>query len=81
MQKFPQVIENVDVSHKKDLDSLPGIKQAIAHAEEMLLGKGRVLVRYSGTQSLCRVMVEGQDEEEIHVIARELAQLIGNELN
>jgi phosphoglucosamine mutase len=81
MQKFPQVIENVEVENKKDLDRVPDIKQAIAQAEETLLGKGRVLVRYSGTQHLCRVMVEGKDEDEIRDIAHNLAQLIGNKLN
>jgi len=81
MQKFPQVIENVEVTHKKDIETVPEIRKAIAGAEEMLLGKGRILVRYSGTQSLCRVMVEGQDEEEIQGIARTIAQVIGNKLN
>jgi phosphoglucosamine mutase len=81
MQKFPQVIENVEVGNKKDLDGIPDIRKAIAQAEETLLGKGRVLVRYSGTQHLCRVMVEGQDEDEIRSIAQNLAQLIGNKLN
>jgi len=81
MQKFPQVIENVEVGNKKDLDGIPDIRKAIAQAEETLLGKGRVLVRYSGTQHLCRVMVEGQDEDEIKSIAQNLAQLIGNKLN
>ncbi len=81
MQKFPQVIENVEVTHKKDIESVPEIRKAIAGAEEMLLGKGRILVRYSGTQSLCRVMVEGQDEDAIQGIARTVAQVIGNKLN
>ena len=81
MQKFPQVIENVEVTHKKDIESVPEIRKAIAGAEEMLLGKGRILVRYSGTQSLCRVMVEGQDEDAIQGIARTVARVIGNKLN
>jgi phosphoglucosamine mutase len=81
MQKFPQVIENVEVGNKQDLNGVPDIKQAIARAEETLLGKGRVVVRYSGTQHLCRVMVEGQDEDEIRDIAQNLAQIIGNKLN
>jgi phosphoglucosamine mutase len=81
MQRFPQVIENVEVKDKKDLDSVPEIKKAIADAEKTLSDKGRVLVRYSGTQPLCRVMVEGQDEKEIKGIAQNLAQLIGNKLN
>jgi len=81
MQRFPQVIENVKVKGKKDLDSIPEIKKAIADAEKTLSGKGRILVRYSGTQPLCRVMVEGQDEKEIKGIAQNLVQLIGNKLN
>ena len=81
VQKFPQVIENVEITHKKDLDSIPEIKRAIAAAVNKLSGKGRVLVRYSGTQTLCRVMVEGQDEDETKGIAKNLAQLIGQKLN
>ena len=81
MEKFPQVIENVEVTHKKDIETVPEIRKAIAGAEEMLLGKGRILVRYSGTESLCRVMVEGQDESEIQGIAHNIAQVIGNKLN
>lgn len=81
MQRFPQVIENVEVKDKKDLDSIPEIKKAIADAEKTLSDKGRILVRYSGTQPLYRVMVEGQDEKEIKGIAQNLAQLIGNKLN
>ncbi len=81
MEKFPQVIENVEVTHKKDIETVPEIRKAIAGAEEMLLGKGRILVRYSGTELLCRVMVEGQDEDEIQGIAHNIAQVIGNKLN
>ena len=81
MQRFPQVIENVEVKDKKDLDSIPEVKKAIVDAEKILSGKGRILVRYSGTQPLCRVMIEGQDEKEIKGIAQNISQLIGNKLN
>jgi phosphoglucosamine mutase len=81
VKRFPQVIENVEVKDKKDLDSIPEVAQAIAAAEKTLSGKGRVLVRYSGTQTLCRVMVEGQDEKEIKGIAKSLTRLIGEKLN
>jgi phosphoglucosamine mutase len=81
VQKFPQVIENVEIKHKKDLNSIPEITQAIATAEKTLSGRGRILVRYSGTQTLCRVMVEGDDESEIIAIAHNLAQVIGEKLN
>lgn len=81
VQRFPQVIENVEVKNKEDLDSIPEVAQAIAAAEKKLSGKGRVLVRYSGTETLCRVMVEGQDEKEIKSIAQSLTRLIGEKLN
>lgn len=81
MRRFPQVIDNVEVRNKKDLDSVPEIKKAIDDAEKILSDKGRILVRYSGTQPLCRVMVEGQDEKEIKGIAHNLAQLIRHKLN
>ena len=81
VQRFPQVIENVEVKNKEDLDSIPEVAQAIATAEKTLSGKGRVLVRYSGTETLCRVMVEGQDEKEIKSIAQSLTRLIGEKLN
>ena len=69
------------IKNKNDLDFIPEIRKAIDTAEKILSDKGRVLVSYSGTQSLCRVMVEGQDEKEIIDIAQNLAQLIGNKLN
>lgn len=62
-------------------DYIPEIRKAIDTAEKILSDKGRVLVRYSGTQSLCRVMVEGQDEKKIKGFAQNLVQLIGNKLN
>lgn len=59
MDVFPQELVNVEVSRKPDLDSVPEVVEAIRQAEAGLKGEGRVLVRYSGTQSMCRVMVEG----------------------
>jgi len=69
------------IKNKNDLDSIPEIRKAIYTAEKTLSDKGSVLVRYSGTQSLYRVMVEGQDEKKIKGIAQNLVQLIGNKLN
>jgi phosphoglucosamine mutase len=59
---YPQVIQNVRVAEKPPLDSIPTVAQAIRSAESALSGRGRVVVRYSGTEKLCRVMIEAEDE-------------------
>lgn len=64
MNAYPQKLINIPVREKRDLASLPDVMKAIAEAERRLGDRGRVLVRYSGTQNLCRVMVEGPTEEE-----------------
>ena len=64
MRIFPQKMVNVTVREKPDIATIPGIVSAIREAEERLRERGRVLVRYSGTQAMCRVMVEGPTEEE-----------------
>jgi phosphoglucosamine mutase len=61
---FPQKLVNVEVASRPDLATVPEIVDAIARAERDLAGKGRVLVRYSGTQALCRVMAEGPTEQK-----------------
>jgi len=76
MTTLPQVLVNVTVEKRMDLDSVPVIGQAIAEAEKKLAGKGRVLVRFSGTQALCRVMIEGPSQNEITGMANELAEVI-----
>jgi phosphoglucosamine mutase len=76
MTTLPQVLVNVTVEKRMDLDSVPVIRQAIADAETKLAGKGRVLVRFSGTQALCRVMIEGPSQKEITGMANELAETI-----
>ena len=73
MEVFPQTLVNVEVAGKPALDSVPEIVRAIARAEAELQGRGRVLVRYSGTQDLCRVMVEGPTREATERLATELA--------
>lgn len=74
--RYPQVIINVGVARKPPLDSVVPIKEAMANVEEELADKGRLLVRYSGTENLARVMIEGQDEATIRAQAESLAQLI-----
>lgn len=63
MDVYPQRLANVDVKHKPDITTVPAIMEAIGEVEAALSDGGRVLVRYSGTQSMCRVMVEGPTEE------------------
>jgi phosphoglucosamine mutase len=80
MQRFPQVLLNVPVAHKRDVATVPGIAQAIAVAEKALGSRGRVLVRYSGTESLLRVMIEGERESEIAGLAEAIAAAARREL-
>ncbi len=77
---YPQVTENVAVARKVPFDRLPGVMQAIAAARESLMGEGRVLVRYSGTEAIARVMVEGPQEEGIRLLSDEIAAAIRQEL-
>ena len=73
MKVFPQTIRNVRVREKRPLDQLPRVMAAIESAERQLNGNGRVNVRYSGTESLARVMVEAEREETVHRLAAEIA--------
>lgn len=80
MQAVPQVLLGVQVKHKPDLSSFPEVKHAIETCEARLNGMGRVLVRYSGTEPLCRVMVEGLDNAIIRNVAEELAGVLRKSL-
>ena len=77
MRKLPQVIVNVPVREKRPLSELPRVQQRIAESERVLGGRGRVLMRYSGTEPVARVMVEGESEEEIARLARGIADAVG----
>ncbi len=72
----PQKLVNVVVKDTPPLEAVPAIRKAVAAAEKELGDRGRVLVRYSGTQSLCRVMVEGPTEEATDRLARALAEAV-----
>jgi phosphoglucosamine mutase len=76
MRRFPQVLRNVRVRRKEDLAALPAVQQEIQGAEAALTDCGRVLVRYSGTEPLVRVMIEGPDEERIRSLAENIAAAI-----
>ena len=81
MRKFPQVLVNVPVSRKPPMESLPGVAERVRAFESEMDGTGRILVRYSGTESLARVMIEGADDARIRVMADELAATIRRELD
>jgi phosphoglucosamine mutase len=73
MTRTPQVLVNKSVGKKVPLEQLPAIQKRIADIEAQLGADGRVLVRYSGTESKVRVMIEGTDEAQIKGWADELA--------
>ena len=76
MAVFPQVLINVDVTSKPDLNTVPEIGSSIKAAQERLGDQGRVLVRYSGTQLKCRVMVEGPTLELTDDLCRQIAGVV-----
>jgi phosphoglucosamine mutase len=73
VQKYPQILINVMVKERKDLKALPQARHVIHEAEKRLGDKGRLLVRYSGTEPKLRVMAEGEDEPLIQQVAQDLA--------
>jgi phosphoglucosamine mutase len=75
-ERFPQVLLNVRVAEKRPIESLPDFMLAVRKVEEELRGRGRVLIRYSGTEAKARVMVEGDDERRVKQYAEELAVLL-----
>ena len=76
MERYPQVLSNVPVSTKPPIATLPKVLEAIAKAEADLAENGRVLVRYSGTQMLARVMVEGPAMGPIKRAAERIADAL-----
>ncbi len=74
-------MENVSITQKPDLMSVPEIKDAVSEAEEKLGKYGRVLLRYSGTENLCRVMVEARDEKLVKQLVKDLAKVVHTALN
>ena len=80
MTKLPQLLLNVRVADRASLDSAPQVLEAVEREEAALAGRGRVLVRASGTEPLVRVMVEAPDEAECEQVARRLAELVEREL-
>jgi len=71
-ERFPQVMLSLKVSEKKPLHQIPEMQSAIERVERELSGSGRVLIRYSGTEPVARVMVEGEDETRVRELAEDL---------
>jgi phosphoglucosamine mutase len=73
---YPQVLLNVRVERKVDLKTIPEVAAAMSAVESKLAGQGRLLVRYSGTEPLLRVMLEGRDEAEIRQWGQEIVDAV-----
>lgn len=80
VKKFPQTLINVPVEKKPPLDHLKATQKAIKEVEEALGDQGRVLVRYSGTENLCRVMVEGPKKHQVDLLAQGIAKVVEEEI-
>ena len=80
MDVFPQKLINVDVKRKPDIATIPRLMEAIRQAEKELGDEGRVLVRYSGTQNMCRVMVEGPSAAVTEKYCGQIADVVISEL-
>ena len=76
MKKYPQHMVNVPVGRSVNLDAAPAVQDAVRSTEERLAGKGRVLLRPSGTEPVVRVMVEGEDEQQVIEEADQLAEKV-----
>ena len=80
LKTFPQIIVNVRVREKSPLEQIPAVAAAIAAAEAALADTGRVVIRYSGTEALARVMIEAESEAQMHLHANAIADAIRNEI-
>jgi phosphoglucosamine mutase len=80
LKTFPQIIVNVRVREKRPLDTIPAVAAAIAAAEAALADSGRVVIRYSGTEALARVMIEAESEALMQQHANAIADAIRNKL-
>jgi len=76
MEPFPQVIYNLKVREKRDLSQFPQMEKEIKRIEKSLGDNGRILIRYSGTEPLLRIMVEGEDEVKLHPLAQDIVELV-----
>jgi phosphoglucosamine mutase len=80
LRVYPQRLVNVRVRERKNLADVPAVAREIQCAEEAFAGSGRVLVRFSGTEPLARVMVEGPDQQQVESFSERIAEAIRREL-
>ena len=80
MDVFPQKLINIDVKNKPEISDIPKIMQIIRQVESALGEEGRVLVRYSGTQNMCRIMVEGPSPDLTEKYCRQIADVVKSEI-
>jgi phosphoglucosamine mutase len=76
LTSYPQVLVNVRVRERTDISQVPSVASAMRDVEARLAGHGRLLVRYSGTEPLLRIMLEGRDQAEIRAWADEIAHAV-----
>jgi phosphoglucosamine mutase len=80
MTRLPQVLVNVNVKEKRDFAQMPKVSRKITDVTRALGARGRVLVRYSGTELLARIMLEGEEEKKIRAMAEDIADEIRGEI-
>lgn len=80
VQRYPQICVNVKVSAKPPLDSLDRLQKQVNEVEKILGSSGRVVVRYSGTESSCRVMVEGTEYKQVIQLAESISSIVRQEI-
>ncbi len=73
-ERFPQVLVNVPVAEKTPIERLPSVAKLVDRIQTELDGRGRVFIRYSGTEPKARVMVEGDDEDRVNRFANDIAE-------
>src|SRR5205814_2099755 len=78
---YPQLLVNVRVRERVDLQTVPAVAASIARVEARVADHGRLLVRYSGTEPLLRIMLEGRDEQEIRALAQEIVDVVKEHLS
>jgi phosphoglucosamine mutase len=81
MSKFPQTMINVRLPKKIDISDNPQVDSAVAEAESQLAGRGRVLLRPSGTEPVIRVMVEGEDSQLVNILVKQIADVVKQQVN
>lgn len=80
VQRYPQTCVNVKIASKPPIESLGKVKEAIENVEKILGNTGRILVRYSGTENICRIMVEGTKQKQVNQLAQGIAQAVREEI-